>query len=189
MSVVEAERALYRDIWALDSYAQYAPGEVYLPAFLTLAGSMRPRTVLDAGCGSGKAAVALVREGFRPTLFDLTNDGLIEDAKALPFVEGCLWRPSAALDRWFDYVYCCDVLEHVPPQFTMLAIDQLLRRTRIGLFLTVSLVPDVFGAWAGKPLHQTVQPFTWWRDSLRELGTVTDARDLHESALFFVTPR
>jgi hypothetical protein len=87
----------------------------------------------------------------------------------------------------FDYVYCTDVLEHIPPQFTMLVIDQLLRVAHKGLFLNVSLVPDSFGMWVGEPLHQTVEGFVWWRDSLRELGTVVEARDLIQSAVFLVT--
>jgi hypothetical protein len=36
-------------------------------------------------------------------------------------------------------------------------------------------------------LHQTVQPFTWWRDSLKELGTIVEARDLLTDAAFLVT--
>jgi hypothetical protein len=70
-----------------------------------------------------------------------------------------------------------------------LAIDQMLRVAKEGLFLTVSLVQDSFGVWAGKSLHQTVQPFTWWKDSLKELGTVTEARDLISNAVFVVKPR
>jgi CRISPR/Cas system-associated exonuclease Cas4 (RecB family) len=42
------------------------------------------------------------------------------------------------------------------------------------VFLGIALVPDQFGVWMGTPLHLTVQPFTWWRDSLKELGTVVD---------------
>jgi hypothetical protein len=88
-----------------------------------------------------------------------------------------------------DWVYCCDVLEHVPPQFTMLAIDQMLRVARLGVFLSIALVPDQFGVWVGEALHQTVQPFVWWRDSLREVGEVVDARDLLIHGVYVVRPR
>jgi hypothetical protein len=71
----------------------------------------------------------------------------------------------------------------------MLAIARMLAVCSKGLFLTVSLVPDSFGVWAGKSLHQSVFPFVWWRDALRELGTVVEARDLIGNGVFFVRPR
>jgi hypothetical protein len=61
--------------------------------------------------------------------------------------------------------------------------------SRRGLFLSVSLVPDNFGVWVGKSLHQTVESFQWWKESLGELGVVTDARDLHHAATFYVEHR
>jgi hypothetical protein len=86
-------------------------------------------------------------------------------------------------------VYCTDVLEHIPTQFTMLAVEQMLRVARRGVFVAVSVVPDTFGVWAGKALHQTVQSYTWWKDSLSEIGLVTDARDLLHAGTFYVEPR
>jgi SAM-dependent methyltransferase len=194
-TIAAAERDLYSDVWtSLDDYATFAPGEAYLPLFLQIVGEARG-VVLDAGCGSGKGGLALAGAGFDVTLCDLTDDGLTDEARrTLPFRRMCLWRdlrPHVWADkRWLvDYTYCCDVLEHLPPQFTMLAVNQMLRVTALGLFLSVSLVPDQFGFWMGRALHQTVQPFTWWRDALRELGTVEEARDLLTSAVFYVRPR
>jgi 2-polyprenyl-3-methyl-5-hydroxy-6-metoxy-1,4-benzoquinol methylase len=200
MSISQIERATYEDIWsAVDSYGRHAPGEQYLPLFLQCLGDV-PRkgaTVLDAGTGSGKGAVALSDEGFNVRMCDMTDAGLVEYAKALPFYELCLWHDLSPATWFFgypgrtkaEYVYCTDVLEHIPPQFTMLAVHQMLAVCSKGLFLTVSLVPDNFGVWLGKSLHQSVFPFTWWRDALREVGTVVDARDLISNAVFFVEPR
>lgn len=196
-SILAAERALYEEMWAVDSYADHAPGEMYLPIFLEHVPPTREVTVLDAGAGSGKGAAALHSAGFDVRLCDVTPAGLVDAARTLPFYQACLWHDLSAATMNFghwgrstaDYVYCTDVLEHVPPQFTMLAIDQMLRVTKHALFLTVSLVPDNFGIWAGKHLHQTVQPFAWWKESLAELGTVLEARDLLSNAVFFVEGR
>jgi SAM-dependent methyltransferase len=189
--ILTAERELYDGVWSsLESYGDCAPGEFYAPLFLQHVNG-RYGHVLDAGCGSGKGALALAKAGLRVTLCDLTDAGLVDEARALPFVTACLWHdlkratPSGSV----DWVFCCDVLEHIPSQFTMLAIDQMLRIARQGVFLGIALVPDSFGAWVGRPLHQTVQPFQWWRDSLKELGDVVDARDLFQSAAYFVVPR
>jgi 2-polyprenyl-3-methyl-5-hydroxy-6-metoxy-1,4-benzoquinol methylase len=194
-TILDTERDTYASLWsAVPAYGDHAPGEHYLPTFLDMAKPFAARTILDAGTGSGKGALALQRQGFDVRLCDVTDAGLVDEAKALPFTQACLWHDLSPITRAFghpgrtkaDYVYCCDVLEHIPPQFTMLVIDQMLRVAHLGLFLAVSLVPDQFGAWAGTSLHHTVQPFTWWRDSVQELGTIIEARDLLDNAVFLV---
>jgi SAM-dependent methyltransferase len=196
--ILSTERSLYEDIWSsVPTYADFAPGESYLPIFLEMVGAGQGRTVLDVGTGSGKGALALQQAGFLVRTCDVTDAGLVLGAKLLPFQQACAWHDLSTITRDFGhagrtkaaFVYCCDVLEHIPPQFTMLAIDQMLRVCREGLFLTVSLVPDHFGVWVGSSLHQTVESFVWWRDSLKELGTVEEARDLVGEAVFFVVPR
>lgn len=194
MSILATERATYEDVWSsVDGYAEHAPGEHWLPVFLDMVGKPKHgTTALDAGTGSGKGALALKAAGFDVTLCDVTDAGLVEDAKALPFVEACLWReiPKALPMRYaYDYVYCTDVLEHIPPEFTMLVIDQLLQVAKRGVFLSISLVPDQFGVWVGKSLHQTVRPFVWWRDHLAELGEVIEARDCAMTGVYLVRPR
>lgn len=199
-TLLSAERALYETVWSsVTSYGDHAPGEHYLPLFLQCVGdrTRRGATVLDAGTGSGKGALALAAAGFSVRACDVTDAGVTGAARAIPFYPACLWQDLSRVARGFghpgrttvDYVYCTDVLEHVPPQFTMLAIHQMLKIASHGLFLTVSLVPDSFGMWAGRSLHQSVFPFTWWRDALAELGDVHDARDLLGNAMFFVRPR
>ncbi len=197
MSLITTERATYTDIWAVPAYADVSPGEQCVPLFSEMAGidptTTRGLTVLDAGCGSGKGAVALAAQGFRVSMVDLTDAGLVPAATALTFVEAALWDDLTRLGYLFggkaDYVYCCDVLEHIPPEFTMLVLRRLLDVARRGVFLSISLVPDTFGAWVGKPLHQTVQPFVWWRDHLNLLGCVVASRDLIETGVFYVEPR
>jgi 2-polyprenyl-3-methyl-5-hydroxy-6-metoxy-1,4-benzoquinol methylase len=199
MSILATERATYQDVWSsVDEYKGSSPGEQFLPIFLSHTGpDGKGRTVLDVGAGSGNGSVALVEAGFQVRMLDITDAGLVPEARGIPYADACLWHDLSPVARAFghpnrtraDYVYCCDVLEHVPEQFTMLAIDQMLRVAKHGLFLSVSLRPDVWGVWVGKALHQTVKPFTWWRDSLKELGAVVEARDLLESAVFFVAPK
>jgi SAM-dependent methyltransferase len=184
MSLLETERATYAEMWAsVPAYSVHAPGEHYLKIFQQFAepGS----TVLDAGTGSGKGAAALKAAGFSVWACDFTFAGFGAD---VPFFEACLWH-NLPHTGTFDWVYCTDVLEHIPPQFTMLAIHQMLKVARKGLFLTVSLVPDSFGVWAGKSLHQSVFPFTWWKEALAEVGDVIEARDLISNAVFVVRPR
>jgi SAM-dependent methyltransferase len=186
MTVLAHETAKYDAIWGIDGYGKFSPGETYVPLFLDMARPERGARILDAGCGAGKGAIALAREGFELYLYDLTDAALLPEASALPFRRGPLWERS--LGCIVDYVYCCDVLEHIPTAFTMLAVRSMLNVAKHSLFCSIALVPDNYGAWVDEPLHQTVQPFTWWRDALNEVGTVKECRDLLDVGLYLVTP-
>ena len=197
--ITQRERAVYQDIFQIPTYSDHSPGEVYAPLFASLA--QAPATVLDAGCGSGKGMLALTALGFSVYGCDLTDAGLVPEARALGnMLQACLWRdvfPVAYIAAsgktgdcafQFDYAYCCDVLEHIPPTFTMLAVRNILAVTRYAAFFSIALTPDNFGVWVGKPLHQTVQSFTDWRDQLSEVGRVLEARDLGVNGIYWVAP-
>lgn len=193
-TIVAKERALYEDVWGgIQHYGDHSPGAQHVGLFQAMTGASSG-SVLDAGCGSGKGALALRAAGFDLMLCDLTGEGRSEDVLSLPFVATCLWRDLRSVAylagvQTFDYVYCCDVLEHIPTEYTMLTLQRLLEVTGRGLFLTIALVPDQFGVWVGRPLHHTVRPFTWWRDRLRDLGHLVECRDLLLAGAYLVTPR
>ena len=206
-TITTAERDTYRDVWQhIPQYGEVSPGERLAPVFDDLVSGLGHQrgTVLDAGCGSGKGALALKALGYTVTLCDLTDAGLVDEAREFPFFEAALWRdlrphlkarwPNVdpfKMHEWtrFDWVYCTDVLEHLPTAMVGLVVSRLLEVARYGVFISVSLELDINGVWIGKLLHQTVQPFTWWRDLLAELGRVIEARDCIGSAIFLVVPR
>lgn len=199
--VADRERATYDAAWGLSAYAEYSPGVTYAPLLADYLPP--PATVLEAGCGSGQGALALQQAGYSVLACDLTPTGLAPDAASVPYVTACLWsarqmRAVAYLGKVkgiltransFDAVTCFDVLEHIPPTLTLLTAHNLLSLCAVGALFSISLLPDQFGVWVGKPLHHTVQGFTEWRDQLGELGTVDDARDLGHTGIYWVTPR
>jgi SAM-dependent methyltransferase len=190
MDLIRQERETYSQVWGIPNYGEHSPGEQFLPLFLDMApGIKTSHAVLDAGCGAGKGALALRRAGFKDvTLCDLTPDGLCDDVRDLRFYEACLWKPlQPPFQRArYDWVYCCDVLEHLPPTFAMLAVHRLLEVAQRGVFLSICVTPDNFGVWVGKPLHQTVQSYVAWRDQLNALGHVVEARDLMHVGVYLV---
>jgi len=196
MSLIASERETYEAVWGLENYANYAPGEKYADVFVEMAGIKDPYkfSVLDAGCGSGKGALALKARGFHEVrMCDLTDAGLVQDAKPILFDAACLWHPLKPQLRYMSggtvsYVYCCDVLEHIPPPFAMLVIARLLEVCARGAFFSIALHPDDYGAFVGKPLHQTIEGFKWWKDNLAALGTVKECRDLGKNGLYYVEP-
>jgi 2-polyprenyl-3-methyl-5-hydroxy-6-metoxy-1,4-benzoquinol methylase len=188
-NLTQHEREKYQEAWSLDVYTKTSPGADALPLFLDMAGPLHGAKVLDAGCGEGKGTDALIAAGFLVTACDFVVDAYKSTA---PFYEWVLWeRPSnlRLLDGQFDYIYCCDVLEHIPTALTGLVITRLVDLAERGVFLTISNVQDVMGLWVGTPLHQTVQPFVWWRDLLDTVAEVREARDLLNSSAFFVRAR
>jgi SAM-dependent methyltransferase len=219
MRIRTHEADTYAEMWGVTQYDEVSPGEKYLPIFTDMAACQLAKlfppeeayrienltpsmfTVLDAGCGAGKGTLALQRDGYQVVGCDITDVGMRDSGRSFPFVQACLWEDlSQKVDAPFDWVYCCDVLEHIPIPFTMLTVRWLLDVARHGAFFSISLVPDVFGVWVGQPLHQSVptvtwkveahhNPFTWWRDALGEVGTVVEARDLMTTGLYLVAPR
>lgn len=196
-SLAEQTCELYTDVWqTVEPYGDTSPGGQLVPRFLEMADLVtgRGRTVLDMGCGNGKGATALVEAEFAVTMADVTDAGLPEGlTNLIPFRQACVWddlRASLGYVRGgkFDYVYCCDVLAHVPLPFTMLAVSRMLDMTRRGLFLSMGLQADVHGFWVGRSLHQSVQSFTEWRDQLNAIGTVQEARDWLHTGLYYVVP-
>lgn len=185
-----AVKELYASVWGVETYGAFSPGEQNLPLFLDMSQTSMRMSVLDAGCGSGKGALALKAAGFTAiSLCDITDAGLLPEVRVFPFTEVCLWQDlRRPLGGFVDWVYCCDVLEHLPTAFTMLAVSRLLEVARCGVFLSITFATDAFGVWVGEPLHQTVQSFTWWKTHLEELGELVEARDLLISGVFLLKP-
>lgn len=185
--LLQVEREKYTQMWAVDQYRESSPGEQYVPVFLDMARPGPNASILDAGCGAGRGAIALQALGFAVSGCDLTQP---DDFPAdIPFTEACLWKPLAdAAVPVHDWVYCCDVLEHIPTALTMLVAARLLETARHGVFFSIGFTVDTKGVWIGQTLHETVQPFVWWRDQLNAIGRVVEARDLLLGGAFLVMP-
>jgi len=175
MNLVERETDRYEElIGGMPEYLEHSPGERWADLFLEMTGAQPGDTVLDAGCCSAKGALALEERGLKPSLQDITDVGVVPEAKHLFFTKRPLWADIAGQ---FDWVYCCDVMEHIPVEFTMLTLSRLLQRAKKGAFFTISLTQDQFGMFIGQPLHLTVQPYVWWRDRLKDVGELVEGRD------------
>lgn len=141
----------------------------------------KPGTLVDIGCGTGRAGVELAKK-HDVTLMDFIPDA-VDEFVTLPFVRQNLWA------RWprrrWDYGYCCDVLEHMPPERVDAVLANIRKHCTRKVFFSIHFEQDQFGAIVGHPLHLTVKPFVWWRDKLREYWTLHDARDLIGMGAFY----
>jgi hypothetical protein len=183
---LEPERAKYRAIWQHEEYHKVSPGLEMVDAFMRILSPMPGETLIDLGCGDGRAGLEFERKGLLVTWQDLV-DVLDPAVDRTRFIESSLWDYRWTLNnrRSWDYGYCVDVLEHLPQEYTMLAIERIALACRTA-FIAIALVPDAFGQTIGQPLHLTVQPFTWWRDRIASICNLSEARDLCGRGLYLV---
>ncbi len=183
MNLVERETDRYEElINGMPEYLENSPGEMHAELFLEMSGAQPGDTILDVGCCSVKGSVKLAEYQLVPQLQDITDVGLVPEAQAFPFDKGAAWAPRRA--RSVDWIFCTDLMEHIPTAFVMLTLDRLCRRARKGAFFTISLQPDNFGVYIGEPLHLTVQPYVWWRERIKDVAPMRDSRDYLATGIY-----
>lgn len=187
MTVLSHEQEKYTRAWDIPEYRRVSPGVMWADLFGSIASPESGETALDLGCGAGAGGRALAEKfSLQVTYLDFVKaEGVPE-----PFIQQPLWQridisPAGHRSPWHDYGYCCDVMEHLPTEFTMLAVSRMLECC-IKVFFSISFQADHFGKFVGEPLHLTVKPYTWWRDRLGEIGTVLEARDFNGEGIFYV---
>lgn len=191
MNLEEKEAEKYRRMWSNRNYASYSPGAELVGKFINVIKPRKRATIIDFGCGSGKASLLLAVFGLKVIAIDFAENCLDEDIKEIidnghqpiKFVKANLWNiPANVMGH---YGYCTDVLEHIPTEKIDLTLENILKCAK-SVFFQISLVDDEFGKTIGEPLHLTVKPFDWWLNKFKEIGTVLFAHDAGTSAIFYV---
>jgi hypothetical protein len=187
MNLAENEREKYTELWRdIPEYRDHSPGLDNVQRFLDVLSPRRGDTLIDIGCGTGAAGLEFRQHGLCIHWLDITTAGLLPEVSRKSFVQAPLWSSwTNQFKHGLDYGFCCDVMEHIPPEYSMLVIDRILSVCRTTWF-QIALTPDKFGEVIGQPLHLTVRPFIWWRDHLASIGKVVEARDLCGVAMFVV---
>lgn len=176
------EQDKYRRMWAQPSYRNWSPGADAVPAFLDGQLWQPGDTLGDMGCGTGRAGKLLSQKGLAVTLVDFCRGAC--EVEGLPFVEAVLWD-LPPLGK-FDWLYCVDVLEHIPTSKVAATLDNLAAVTRKGGYLQISLQRDSCGSLIGETLHLTVQPFEWWAAQVVMRWPVLASQDRNATACFLI---
>ena len=169
MITAERERRKYERMWTeIPNYRTNSPGEKLVAQFLREAAWNKGDTLIDCGAGTGRASKRLADAGLNVLMVDITRTAT-DDGIDLPFFAACLWElPLPVLNQRFDWVYCCDVLEHIPTEHVDETLDGLQAMTGKGAFLQIALFNDGFGQRIGQPLHLTVKPAAWWLEKVEK---------------------
>jgi hypothetical protein len=207
MMGITEEKEKYLKCWDVDEYRAFSPGEENLPMFLEAYEDVMeddsPLTLIDWGCGTGRASLALYDKGFDVTMVDFAINCLDEkvadavkneevlDAhttftQALKFVEHDITKKIKLRSQ---FGYCCDVMEHLPPDQVDDALEVILENSR-NVFFQICTTEDHFGKHPAinHPLHLSVHGYQWWLKKLVGHGCI-----IHRSiekpghVMFFVT--
>lgn len=140
--------ALYREEVgiAADSYpkARSRFRRAFIKA-IKFARFIRGHDVIDVGCGGGYVAEAMRRMGGRSAGIDVSENSIAYARQHFPNCEfaAATLEEYARKDRKFDFVYCSEVIEHVPDLDAFVASLAQISRRRARLFVTT---PDI-GHW------------------------------------------
>lgn len=178
-----SERDVYRLMWQHPDYRRLTPGEFLVPTFLEVAHPEPGAQVIDFGCGTGRASLALQAAGLNPLLVDFADNCRDAEAVMLPFLEADLTQPNPLRA---PYGFCTDVMEHIPTKDVAAVIDNIMASAGQVMF-QIATFADGFGALIGRPLHLTVRPHYWWRDLFAALGhSVLWQRETPSAAVFYI---
>lgn len=134
-------------------------------AALPVVQRLKPRLVVDFGCGRNDFIGALRRIGI---------DGLGID---FAFPDADIPRAmhkTGLLDGVADVVTSFDALEHLLPEDVDAVLAEMRRvaRPRATFVFSICTRPSRTTV-AGEGLHPTVRPLAWWLDRFGQVGTVT----------------
>ena len=163
------ETAKYEAVWRVSQYRRVSPGARHLDHFLRVVNPPFRRTpfertkIIDFGCGSGRATQRLKDMGFDVLGVDFAANCL-DDEVTVPFCLSNLWELPPGLSG--HYGYCCDVMEHIPPDRVDAVLAGITRAVPQAYF-RISYEPDRFGEVINQTLHLTVRPEDWWLETLK----------------------
>ena len=89
--------------------------------------------------------------------------------------------------RWvFDWFFCADVMEHIPPEFVDATLDNIAHVASKGGFFQIALSKDGCGALIGDTLHLTVESPEWWMKKINHRWVVVSHEVSGGHLLIFV---
>jgi hypothetical protein len=124
----------------------------HLPALLEFADKIEATSGIDYGCGKGQ------QYGTQDDPTSLEQHLGFKVFKYDPAVP----KFSTAPTEPADLVICADVLECVPEEDIDFVIEQIVRLTLKGLFVTVASGPSKKTFHTGENCHLTIRPEEWW---------------------------
>ncbi len=190
----QTEKTKYDVIWR--DYPQYrdcSPGELFVPFFFDgFKNELRAgQTIIDFGCGTARVAKQFLGKGLNVHLVDISPYCLDEEIRhiltllssQIHFHQGCLWQLPEDLKSTY-WIYCCDVLEHIPEDYVEKCLEQIAKRMRFGGYFSICMQEDLTGKKLGHPLHLTIKDKDWWETKISKYFKIV-GEDAFADDLYF----
>lgn len=168
----ETEQQLYERMWRKEWYRKRSPGEQYVNDFLKKCRVRKTETICDVGCGTGRASQAMKELGYDVTGIDLARNAL-DPGIEIPFYQADITKKP--LPTVYDWLFCTDVMEHLPTHQVADALVNLVLSMRKGAYFviptfgndirTVEVDGDIYSR--KEDLHKTVKEQPWWDEQFR----------------------
>lgn len=179
----------YLKVWNVPAYRTVSPGEACVDTFLEAVRDIMPehegQTLVDFGCGTGRAAMKL-DETFKVTPMDFAWNCLDESVKEYfgdRFVEHDITKKTSLRANWG---YCTDVMEHLPEVDD--ALDVIFEACD-NVFFQIATTEDHFGKHPDiqDHLHLTVLNYSEWLKKFAERGVIVHRSVELKQHVIFVT--
>ena len=158
---MSSEREKYVESWKDPQYRDKSPAEQHMRQLLKIFSPQAGNSLIDWGCGTGRASYELWQAGLDVTMIDIAYNALDQKVKEAsrgnPRLRFITHDISESIDLTADYSFCCDVMEHLPPDRVDAALDNIISSSKHTLFVIAT-----FEEALHPELHLTVRSHRWW---------------------------
>lgn len=182
------ENEIYERLYELPQYRQTSPGQKVVIDFLQQAQPRPGAHVIDIGCGTGRAGLAMHTLGnLKVTLLDFASNAVdkeILEAGEMDFIQHDITKKFPLVT---EYGFCSDVLEHIAPELVNEVLNNALLACK-HLYIQIATVDEIHQHAVGHPLHLTIRPYEWWLERFVERGCLIHySKKTPTSCIFYVT--
>ena len=169
-NLAERERVKYEKVWADPSYRVVSPGMMEVDQAYRDMGCAPDMSINDYGSGTGRATKWFQDRGMRALGVDHADNAC--ETPVLVY-RASLWDMRGVPPA--DFGFCCDVMEHIPPEKVDAVLAEIYRLTRRAAWFRIATRPDVMGPkLLGEPLHLTIRDAVWWSEKMWEVWEHVD---------------
>ena len=164
--LIESEADKYRRVWSSPDYRRVSPGMMEAERAFIGMGCQPGETLTDYGSGTCRATKWFQDKGL--DVLGIDHAGNAGEEPTVPVLIDCLWDLTVMAPR-SAYGFCCDVMEHIPPEKVDAVLANIARLTTRHAWFRIATRLDVMGPQLiGEPLHLSVHNGGWWHAKLCE---------------------
>ncbi len=86
-------------------------------------------------------------------------------------MQACLWQLPNSFKTAY-WIYCCEVLEHIPQDSIDTVLAQMAQRMRFGGYFSICLKDGAPSKKINRPPMLTVKGKAWWEKKLQKHFTI-----------------